>query len=199
MATAVTKKPTPNQATGPRTLADCPEWKEALTIRKRLEEQLRRYVVVADAPAGDVSIVRQLVGKLLSWAKGTSATPEPEQLASPAVGNASEQREAARLALDEHNQATERLRLQLAGELYPAWSDEHLRARQRIAQAAVALKTSIDAEQRLAEQMAAAGALSDAGFGRRLWVNCANAAQLPRLFRPMNLTAFRRDNADLLD
>ena len=156
MATAVTKKPT---TTGPRTLADCPQWQEALAVRKRLEEQLHRYAVVADAPAGDAGIVRQLVGKLLDWARGTSKdAPAIEQLASPAVGNLAEQREAARLALEEHNGAMERLRLQLAGELYPAWSDEHREARQRIAKAVVELKEAIIVEQLLAEQMAAAGA-----------------------------------------
>ena len=40
--------------------------------------------------------------------------------------------------------------------------------------------------------------MSNSAFGGRLWVNCSNAAQLPRLFRPMNLAAFKRDNADLL-
>ena len=153
------KRSTQDPAGAIRQLSDHPQWVEALSIRQRLQEQLRRYVAEPDAPAGDVSIVRQLVGKLLSWAKGTAATPEPEQLASPAIGNPAERHEAARLALAEHSEAMGRLKIRLATELYAAWEGEHRRTRQRIAQSVIELKEAIDAEQRLAEEM---------GDGRRI-------------------------------
>ncbi len=195
------------EATTPNTrrqLADFPQWAEAEeTLRRlRLEEQ----VIVAQYRKADGALHEQTqqesrIGKLANTILAKVGATRPAEVTSEAelVGaELAEKRLACENALEQHERKMTSLRIQLSTEVYKSWEQEHLAARQKIAKALVELATAVQDEGQLAEKMAAAGALTSARWGGRLWVNTSTCPLVPAVFRALNVGEFCRNNANLL-
>ena len=199
MALLKTKKPeTPNPAATRRTLQDCP----AVTRPKRpCGSAFRRRpssprtgdsAPDLHAPTGQESRIKKLAAGLMADATGQPEPPEPAEVAI------AECRVAVTRAIEQQQVQIEGLRLDLAGQLYRVWEQEHREARAEIARRIVAHEEAIDTEQNLAETMFPHGALTSPRFGKRLWVNVSICCRLPEVFRGLNLKEFARNNRNLL-
>jgi hypothetical protein len=194
------KPSTPNTR---RRLEDFPEWQQALEMKRKLGQEqeaianrFRQFDGWHHPVTATEGRVNTLMGKLLAKVSGTA---EPAPAFSEADGTAlAERREACQRAIEQHERNMNALRHELMGEIYESWEEEHSQARKLIARMIVETKKAIDAEQKLANEMAAAGAIVSVLWGQRPWVNTSNCAGLPAVFRPMNLRAFVASNTNLL-
>ncbi|MCD4728162.1 MAG: hypothetical protein K8R46_10900 [Pirellulales bacterium] len=185
----------------PRTLAELPEWQAAVekqadlqrefATAERAAQQCDGAPLRAEQPERSGRI-QAMADSLLGKSVKETADPMPDR------GAIAERLEACHRAVAEHGRAMATLRSDLQRQLYESWTDEHLAARKRIAQAIIELKKSFDDEQALATQMADAGAISTAVYGRRKLLNFSSVANLPATIRGLKTKAFQRDNTNLL-
>jgi hypothetical protein len=187
-----------------RLLDDLPPLPEKIKALGRLEAEnekiiaaYRRVDFLIHEPTPQESRIKKLTSGLL---EKVGARTAPLAQASEAEGaDLAERRAACESAIAGLQREIRTLRAELSAKLYSAeWKDEHFSARQRIARAIIEAAEAIQAEQKLANRMAAAGAISGPHFGSRLWLNVSSCPLIPSVFRQLSIDEFKRNNSNLV-
>jgi hypothetical protein len=195
-----TKKPKSEFCDLP-TLEGDPRWVEINRVVQREVEHVAEcrqrcddanaFGVIANPP-----VIAKRQEQVEAWATGTDIEFRPSAVASD-VGPA-ESLKAAENALTKHQAEKERLRHNLMAELGEPWEALRLKARRKIVQAAIDLKTAFEEEQTIAQRMLHAEVVDGNLSIYRPLCNFASAARLPNAVKVMHLNGFREANANLL-